>query len=89
MIEYALAFALACVALGILLNLARLAIGPSATDRILALDTMVINSISLLILYGVWQSSPMYFEAVLLLAMVGFISTVAYCRYILHGNVIE
>jgi len=50
---------------------------------------MVINSISLLILYGVWQSSPMYFEAVLLLAMVGFISTVAYCRYILHGNVIE
>jgi len=89
MIEYALAFALACVALGILLNLVRLAIGPSATDRILALDTMVINSISLLILYGVWQSSPMYFEAVLLLAMVGFISTVAYCRYILHGNVIE
>jgi len=89
MIEYALAFALACVALGILLNLARLAIGPSATDRILALDTMVINSISLLILYSVWQSSPMYFEAVLLLAMVGFISTVAYCRYILHGNVIE
>jgi len=89
MIEYALAFALSCVVLGILFNLARLAIGPSATDRILALDTMVINSISLLILYGVWQSSPMYFEAVLLLAMVGFISTVAYCRYILHGNVIE
>lgn len=89
MIDYAIVFALACVALGILLNLVRLAMGPSSVDRILALDTMVVNSISLLILYGVWKSTPIYFEAVLLLAMVGFISTVAYCRFILHGDVIE
>ena len=89
MIEYALVFALACVAVGIMLNLVRLAIGPAPTDRILALDTMVVNSISLLILYGVWHATPIYFEAVLLLAMVGFISTVAYCRFILHGDVIE
>lgn len=89
MIDYAIIFALACVSLGIVLNLVRLARGPSSVDRILALDTMVVNSISLLILYGVWKSTPIYFEAVLLLAMVGFISTVAYCRFILHGDVIE
>ena len=89
MIEYALMFAFACVALAIFCNLVRLASGPSSVDRILALDTMVINTIAVLVLYGVWAGSQMYFEAVLLFAMVGFVSTVAFCRYLLHGDVIE
>lgn len=89
MIEYALLFAFACVALAMFCNLLRLALGPSAVDRILALDTMVVNSIALLVMYGVWAGTQMYFEAVLLFAMVGFVSTVAFCRYLLHGDVIE
>lgn len=89
MIHYALYFAFACFALGLLLNLFRLAKGPSIADRVLALDTMVINGIALLILFGILSDTAMYFEAALLFAMVGFISTVAYCRFILRGDIIE
>ena len=89
MIEYALIFAFICVALALFCNLVRLARGPSSVDRILALDTMVINVIAALVLFGMWVGSQMYFEAVLLFAMVGFVSTVAYCRFVLRGDVIE
>ncbi|MEQ8357631.1 MAG: K+/H+ antiporter subunit F [Kiloniellaceae bacterium] len=89
MIAYALLFGFACFALGLLLNFYRLARGPSIADRVLALDTMVINGIALLILFGIRSETPMYFEATLLFAMVGFISTVAYCRFILRGDIIE
>jgi len=89
MIAYALFFGIACYALALLLNLYRLAMGPSIADRVLALDTMVINAIALLVLYGIYSDTAIYFEAVLLFAMVGFISTVAYCRFILRGDIIE
>ena len=72
-----------------LINLWRIASGPDSADRILALDTMVINVIALLVLYGIWRGTTVYFEAAMLIAMVGFVSTVAYCRYILRGDIIE
>lgn len=89
MIPAALAFAFACVALAILLNLYRLLRGPGRSDRILALDTMVINAIALIILFGIGHSTTLYFEAALLLAMVGFVSTVAYCKFALRGDIVE
>lgn len=89
MIGYALAFGFACLVLALLLSLARLVRGPSAPDRILALDTMMINAIALIVLFGVYEGSATYFEAALLFAMVGFVSTVAYCKFILRGDVIE
>lgn len=89
MITYGLIFAIACFGLGLLLNLYRLVVSPGIPDRILALDTMVINAIALLILYGVWQGTAMYFEASLLFAVTGFLSTVAYAKFILRGDVIE
>ena len=89
MIETALSIALGCVALAMLLNLYRLLRGPSAPDRILALDTMVINAIALIILFGILEESGTYFEAALLLAMVGFIGTVAYCKFLLRGDIVE
>lgn len=89
MITYALLFAFGCFGLGLLMNLWRIARGPGQADRILALDTMVINVISLLILYGIWQGTAVYYEASMLVAMVGFVSTVAYCRFILRGDIIE
>lgn len=89
MIESALIFAFTCFGLGLLMNLYRIAIAPGVPDRILALDTMVINAIALLILYGIWQGTAVYFEASLLFAMTGFISTVAYAKFILRGDVIE
>lgn len=89
MMSAALTFAFTCFALGLLLNLWRIARGPDLADRILALDTMVINVIALLILYGIRQGTAVYYEASMLVAMVGFVSTVAYCRFILRGDIIE
>lgn len=89
MITYALIFAFACFGFGLLATLWRLITGPTIADRILALDTMVINFIALLILYGIWRGTAVYFEASMLIAMVGFVSTVAFCRFVLRGDIIE
>ena len=89
MIGYALTFAFACFGLGLLLNIYRVVWAPTKGDRILALDTMVINVIALMILYGVMEGSAVYFEASLLFAMTGFISTVAYAKFMLRGDIIE
>lgn len=89
MIENALYFAFICYGLGLLFDLWRLVVGPTSADRVLALDTMVINVIAILVLYGVWRGTGIYFEAAMLVAMVGFVSTVAYCRFVLRGDIIE
>ncbi|EEX15223.1 MAG: K+/H+ antiporter subunit F [Salipiger thiooxidans] len=89
MITYAIVFAFACFGFGLLGTLWRMLAGPTVADRILALDTMVINFIALIILYGIWQGTAIYFEASMLIAMVGFVSTVAFCRFILRGDIIE
>jgi multicomponent K+:H+ antiporter subunit F len=89
MIGYALVFAALCYGVALLMDLWRIVKGPDAADRILALDTMVINVIALLVLYGVWRGTAVYFEAAMLVAMVGFVSTVAYCRFLLRGDIIE
>jgi multicomponent K+:H+ antiporter subunit F len=67
----------------------RLVLGPSTGDRILALDTMVINALGLVILLGIHQGVRIYFEVSLLIAMLGFVSTVALARFILRGDIIE
>jgi multicomponent K+:H+ antiporter subunit F len=89
MIAMALYFGFACFGIGILMCIWRIARGPTAADRILALDTIVINTIALLILYGVHKGTAIYYEASMLVAMVGFVSTVAYCRFVLRGDIIE
>lgn len=89
MIAAALIFAYACYGVALLMNLWRLAKGPTVGDRILALDTMVINGIALIMLLGVSYGTAVYFEASMLLAMVGFVSTVALAKFILRGDVIE
>ncbi len=89
MITAALAYAFGCVTLALALNLFRLLTGPTSGDRILALDTMVINTIALIILFCVQENSTTYFEAALLLAMVGFVGTVAYCKFVLRGDIVE
>ena len=89
MIATACLMALVAVSFSALLNLYRLAVGPDVLDRVLALDTLVINAIALVVVIGIWFATPLYFEAALLFAMVGFLSTVAFCKYLLRGNVIE
>jgi len=89
MIGYALGFAFFCFGVGMLMNMWLLITSPSRANRILALDTMVINTIALLVVFGIWQGTAAYFEAAMLVAMVGFVSTVAYCRFLLRGDIVE
>lgn len=89
MIAAACTFAIVAISVSVLMNVYRLIVGPDVTDRILALDTMVINAIGLIVLAGIMFGTTMYFEAALLFAMVGFVSTVAFCKFLLRGNVIE
>jgi multicomponent K+:H+ antiporter subunit F len=89
MIVAACGVALVAVVLALLLTLYRLFRGPDIVDRVLALDTLAINLIALIVLSGIYYDTAMYFEAALLFAMVGFISTVSYCKFLLRGNVIE
>ncbi|PVA07221.1 K+/H+ antiporter subunit F [Thalassorhabdomicrobium marinisediminis] len=88
-LSFALMIAFGAVALSTLMAMLRLVIGPSTGDRILALDTMVVNAIGLIVLLGIAQSSRLYFEAALIIAMLGFVSTVAYARFVLRGDIIE
>lgn len=71
------------------LTLYRLLRGPDTTDRILALDTLGINAIALLVLFGIRSASNAYFEVALLLALLGFVGTVALCKFLLRGDIIE
>jgi multicomponent K+:H+ antiporter subunit F len=88
-LPWALGFALACVSAAILLSLFRLVRGPTSSDRILAVDTLTINVIALIVVFGVAEATQTYFEAALLLAMVAFVGTVAYCKFLLRGDIVE
>jgi len=88
-LSYALGFALTCFALALVLNLIRLATAPTLTDRILTLDTMTVNAIAVVVLYGVWAGTGLYLEAAVLLALTSFVGTVAYARFLLRGSIIE
>lgn len=89
MLEVVILIAFAMVSLALALSLVRLLIGPDLPDRILALDTLYINSIALLILLGLHLSSALYFEAALLIAVMGFVGTVALSKYLLRGDIME
>lgn len=88
-LDIAIIIALITLAFGQVMSMVRLVIGPTAGDRILALDTMVINAIGLVVVIGIHQGVKVYFEVSLLIAMLGFVSTVALARFVLRGDIIE
>lgn len=89
MLDTAISIAMGLFTLAWLLNLCRLIVGPTLPDRALALDTMYINSIALIVLYGIQVDSKLYFEAAMLIALIGFVSTVAVAKYVTRGDIIE
>lgn len=82
-------FASLCIVLAMLCALARLFIGPAAEDRILALDTLYINGMLFLLMLGMRSDTTVYFDMALLLALFGFVGTVALSKFLLRGEVIE
>ena len=89
MILIALNIAFVAVAVSQLLAMLRLLKGPNTGDRILSLDTMVVNAIALIILLGMRLGTDIYFESAMIFAMLGFVSTVAIARLVLRGDIIE
>lgn len=89
MIASVIPIAMGMLSLALLLNLFRLVRGPSLPDRIIALDTMYVNTIALIILFGIYKGSNLMFEAAMLIAIMGFVGTVAVAKYMLRGDIIE
>ena len=88
-LAWALDFAILAITVAMALCLWRLLRGPEITDRVLALDTLYINAVALAILLGLRLNTLLLFEAALIIAMLGFVSTVALGRYLTRGDVIE
>jgi multicomponent K+:H+ antiporter subunit F len=77
------------LAIAMALTLYRLIKGPSAPDRILALDTLYVSAVALLVVLGIKDGSSIFFEAALLIALMGFVGTVALSRYLARGDVMD
>jgi len=88
-LAWTLDFAILAIAVAMALCLWRLLRGPEITDRVLALDTLYVNAVALAILLGLRLDTQLLFEAALIIAMLGFVSTVALGRYLTRGDVIE
>ncbi|HVL35801.1 MAG TPA: K+/H+ antiporter subunit F [Burkholderiales bacterium] len=89
MIEFAINVAFVSIGIAVLLALWRLLRGPDVPDRVLALDTLYINAVAFIVLLGVRTASVAYFEAALLIALFGFVATVALARFVTRGDVMD
>lgn len=89
MIDTAIVVSMYAIGLAMLLCLYRLLRGPTVPDRILALDTLYVDTIALLILFGMHQRSSIYFEAALIIAMLGFVGTVMLSKYVMRRDIVE
>lgn len=88
MIETVSTVALSGLAVAILLCVVRMLRGPALADRILAFDTLYVNAIAVLVVLGIREDSALYFDAALLIALTGFVATVALARHAAGDDVI-
>ena len=89
LVRSAMGFALVCVIVAMVFCAVRLLLGPSSQDRILALDTLWMTAMLLALVMGMRTASTVYFEVALLIALTGFVSTIALAKFVLRGEVIE
>lgn len=89
LLHYAIAFTLGCYGIASLLVLVRLARGPRAQDRVLALDLLYMHAVLVLLVTGILHRSDRYFEPALLIALFSFVSSAAMAKFLLRGEVIE
>lgn len=88
-LDLAVGFASLCFGAAMIMALIRLFIGPAAQDRVLAFDTLYINGMLILLVLGIRSSSTVYFDMALLIALFGFVGTIALAKFLLRGEVIE
>lgn len=88
-LELSISYALVCVLGAMVLCAVRLLIGPSAPDRVLALDTLWMCGMLLTLVLGIRFGTQVYFELAMLIALVGFVSTIAMAKFLMRGEIIE
>lgn len=88
-LQWSITVTLLCMVLAMALSLVRLFRGPTAQDRVLALDYIYVNGMLVMLVLGIRYASSMYFEAALLIALFGFVSSSAMAKFLLRGEVIE
>lgn len=89
LINLAIAASMYMVGLAMLMALWRLLAGPTVPDRILALDTLNVTAVAELMLLGMHLRTPVYFESALVIAMLGFVSTVVLSKYVIRRDIVE
>jgi len=89
LLTFSIGFIFVCVILAMVFCAVRLLVGPSAQDRILALDTLWMCGMLLAVVFGIYFGNQVYFEAALLIALVGFVSSVALTKFLMRGEIIE
>lgn len=89
MIQTAIVGSMMIVGVSMLMALWRVLRGPSVPDRILGLDTLNIAAIAELMLFGMYLDSTVYFEAALIIALLGFVSTVVLSKYVMRRDIVE
>lgn len=85
----ALTYAQVMLALAACIAAVRIAIGPRAQDRVLALDAVYITTMLLFLVTGMRLGTPFLFEAALVVAVGGFVGTVALAKFLMRGEIIE
>lgn len=89
MLIIAVRISITLLAGAVILNGWRLVRGPTVVDRILAMDTLSASAIAILLVSDIGRGTSIYFEAALLIALFGFVSTIALSKYLLRGDIIE
>ena len=89
MIDQALTLTLAMFVVAMLLSAWRLLVGPDVLDRVLAIDTLYVNALAIVVLLGVKFRTQVYFEAALVIAMLGFVGTVVTARFVSRGDIVS
>jgi len=86
---FAVTAAQVMLAVAMALALGRMIRGPRAQDRVLGLDTLYVNAMLMLLVFGIRTGSTLYFEAALIIAVLGFVATAALAKFLMRGEVIE
>ena len=88
-LSYALLASQLMLGLAMALAVWRIVRGPRAQDRVLGLDTFYVNALLMMVTFGIRTGSTLYFEAALVIGLLGFASTVALAKFLMRGEVIE
>jgi multicomponent K+:H+ antiporter subunit F len=89
LLEFAIGYLLVCTVMAMAFCTVRLLIGPRSQDRILALDTLWMCAMLLALGLGIRHGTEIHFEVAMLIALVGFVSTIALAKFLMRGEIIE